>query len=296
MYMHDGQNLFDAATSFSGEWGIDETLAAKEKTGDKGCIVVGIDNGGGSRLDEYSPYKNPTYGGGDGDLYTQFLTNTLKPYIDANYRTKPEREFTGIAGSSMGAFISLYAAIKQPNTYGKVGIFSPAFWFSDSLRKFVATQTKSQPTQFYFVAGANESLSLIKDMDTMVSTLKAIGFQEHEISTHVKADGAHSEWFWKREFGPCYDWLFSKTTNSTQEIAQLPNNKLNIYPNPARNNFSLNRAADVLILTNQQGKEVARWHKVYPNQQLSLHQVKPGIYFLNIQVGSTSTTEKLVVE
>lgn len=296
MYMHDGQNLFDAATSFSGEWGIDETLVAKEKQGDKGCIVVGIDNGGGSRLDEYSPYKNPTYGGGQGDEYVSFLTTTLKPYIDANYRTKPEREFTGIAGSSMGGLISLYAALKHPTVYSKVGIFSPAFWFSDSLRQFVAGHTNINSTKFYFVAGANESLSLVKDMDTIISTLKAIGFENKDIERDVKADGAHSEWFWKREFGPCYSWLFSEITSGTQQNIKHNSTKLIVFPNPTNQSFSLNQPADEVVLSNQLGKELFRWHKVTPSQLLQLPQIKNGVYYLNIRVGATKIIEKLLVE
>ncbi len=295
IYMHDGQNLFDASTSFSGEWGIDETLLSKEKKGDKGCIVVGIDNGGGSRLDEYSPYINPTYGGGSGDEYVAFLTATIKPYIDANYRTKPQREFTGIAGSSMGGLISLYAAMKYPNIYSKVGIFSPAFWFTDSLRQFVATQTKSNNTKFYFVAGANESLSLIKDMDTIISTLKAIGFGEEEINRNVKADGAHSEWFWKREFGPAYDWLFSDITSGNQPILK-PTTAFTIYPNPAQHSFSLGKQADEVTLYNLQGKEMQQWSSVLANQSLQLMQLQAGIYLLAIRMGATTATQKLVVE
>src|SRR5205085_11725242 len=67
LYMEDGQNLFDNATSFSGEWQIDETLNTLHSQGNYGAIVVGIDNGGGERLNEYSPWVNATYGGGQGD-------------------------------------------------------------------------------------------------------------------------------------------------------------------------------------------------------------------------------------
>ncbi len=76
LYMHDGQNCFDKTTAFSNEWGIDETLSNKQNNGDKGCIVVAVDNGGASRLDEYSPYNNPKYGGGQGDAYVDFLALT----------------------------------------------------------------------------------------------------------------------------------------------------------------------------------------------------------------------------
>jgi metallo-beta-lactamase class B len=102
LYMHDGQNLFDAATSFAGEWGVDETLDSLHALGDPGVIVVGIDNGRMKRMDEYTPWHNTRYGGGEGDAYVDFLTQTLKPYVDAHYRTLAERVHTGVAGSSMG--------------------------------------------------------------------------------------------------------------------------------------------------------------------------------------------------
>ena len=97
-YMQDGQNLFDRATSFSGEWQVDETLNTLASQGDKGCIVVGIDNGGASRIDEYSAYNNPRYGGGQGKLYAKFIVETLKPHID---RARARRERTRKAASRL---------------------------------------------------------------------------------------------------------------------------------------------------------------------------------------------------
>ena len=131
LYLQNGQNVFDRLTAFAGEWGVDETLNQLAASGQEptGCIVVAIDNGP-NRLDEYSPWNNPAYGGGQGDLYVDFLVQTLKPYIDATYRTLPGRENTGVAGSSMSALITTYAALREPAVFGKVGVFSPAYWFA----------------------------------------------------------------------------------------------------------------------------------------------------------------------
>ena len=90
------------------------------------CIVVGIDNGGADRLNEYSPWVNAQYGGGQGDEYIEFLVSTLKPYIDANYRTLPGRNTTGIMGSSMGGLISMYGFSERQDIFAKAGMFSPA--------------------------------------------------------------------------------------------------------------------------------------------------------------------------
>jgi predicted alpha/beta superfamily hydrolase len=94
MYMHDGQNLFDVLTAYSGEWEVDEALNTLASQGHKVPIVVGIDNGGTNRIGEYTPWSNPDYGGGDGDLYIRFIVETLKPYIDQHYRTLSDRSNT----------------------------------------------------------------------------------------------------------------------------------------------------------------------------------------------------------
>src|SRR5688572_7394439 len=125
IYMHDGQNLFDATTAFGGaEWGIDETLnTVKNK-----CIIVGIDNGGAKRINEYNFYDNEQHGAGEGRAYVSFIVDTLKPYIDKTYRTLADRDHTFTAGSSLGGLISFYAAMWYPQVFGGGGIFSPAFW------------------------------------------------------------------------------------------------------------------------------------------------------------------------
>ena len=98
LYMHDGQNLFDDATSYVGEWGVDEALDALAADGLE-LIVVGIDHGGEKRFNELSPVSHPRFGAGENRQYTDFVVNVLKPHIDATYRTRPEREHTGIMGS-----------------------------------------------------------------------------------------------------------------------------------------------------------------------------------------------------
>src|SRR5213075_2601036 len=117
LYMHDGQNVFDDATSFAGEWGVDETLDSIS-TQKREIIVVAIDHGGPKRINEYCPYDMERYGKGEGDQYVDFLVNTLKPFIDKNYRTVKDKSGTFIAGSSMGGIISMYAVLKYPKVFG----------------------------------------------------------------------------------------------------------------------------------------------------------------------------------
>jgi alpha-amylase len=210
LYMHDGQNLFDAATSFAGEWGVDETLDSLHALGDEGSIVVGIDNGGRRRTDEYSPWPRPSYGGGEGDAYVDFLVKTLKPYVDRHYRTRPDRAHTGILGSSLGGLISLHAALRYPDVFGRVGVFSPAFWFAPALYAEARRARLRPDTRIYMVTGGKEGdrpEQTVRDHQRMVDSLAAGGFTSG-MHAAIRSDGTHSEWFWRREFPAAYEWLF----------------------------------------------------------------------------------------
>ncbi len=207
MYMQDGQNIFDDATSFSGEWGVDEFL---DTTQAKKCIVVAIDHGGGKRLNEYNPYDNDRYGKGEGDRYVDFLVNTLKPFIDRRYRTLPKKENTFIAGSSMGGLISLYAILKYPDVFGVSGVFSPAFWISGT-KIFDDIKSKGEKVKgrIYFYGGKLEGETMVPDMlkafDTMAAVSKA------KMETVIRDDGKHNEPTWRKEFPLFYKWINLQT-------------------------------------------------------------------------------------
>lgn len=217
LYMHDGQNLFDAATAYAGEWGIDETLDSLHTAGDPGIIVVGIDNGRERRLDEYSPWRNERHGGGEGAAYAEWLVHTLKPFIDQRYRTLADRSNTAIAGSSMGGLISLYALLQFPEVYGRAGIFSPAFWFAPEIFDAVRASRAPYPdTRVYMVSGGRELQQGERagvyrdDQARMQEALIAAGFRAgQQVKASVIPDGEHSEWFWRREFPAAYRWLFA---------------------------------------------------------------------------------------
>ncbi|RZJ29522.1 MAG: alpha/beta hydrolase [Flavobacterium sp.] len=210
LYMQDGQNLFDDATSFAGEWQVDETLNNLFAGGDYGAIVVGIENGGAERLNEYSPWNNPSYGGGLGDEYAAFLANTLKPYIDANYRTRPEPQFNALIGSSMGALISTYGATEFPGIFRKVGSMSPAYWFAMSdLHNYLANGNFDLSNhRVYFVCGTGESSSMVADVNTVKTDLIAKGMNPSNVFTKFDPDGTHTESYWRGQFGSLYQWLF----------------------------------------------------------------------------------------
>lgn len=216
LYMHDGQNVFDDSTSYAGEWGVDETLDSLFALGDPGVIVVAVDHGGAHRLDEYDPWRNanPKLGGGEGGAYVNFLVHDLKPYVDRHYRTLPDREHTGIMGSSMGGLISLYAALEHPEVFGRAGVFSCACWIADpAIFDLARRATPPRPaTRFYFVAGGQETKDgeQVRDQERVVAALRAAGFPASALRALAPADGRHAEWFWRRELPAAYEWLFGR--------------------------------------------------------------------------------------
>ena len=149
LYMHDGQNLFDPALSYTGvDWGVDEAMTRLIAAGRVApAIVVGIWNTP-ARFPEYMPRKpvppqGLDFGPGNGpplpveriasDAYLRFIVEELKPRIDATFRTKPGRDDTAIAGSSMGGLISIYAAAEYPEVFGRVGAVSTHWPAGDGL-------------------------------------------------------------------------------------------------------------------------------------------------------------------
>ena len=155
LYLHDGQNLFDQATSFAGEWQVDETMETLSREGIE-AIVVGIPNAGMARLDEYSPFHDPPRGGGQGDPYLSFIVDTVKSIVDDEFRTRPGREHTGIMGSSMGGLISLYAFFRHADVFGLAGIMSPAFWFANGAIYDYVQEAPFVGGKIYMDAGTRE--------------------------------------------------------------------------------------------------------------------------------------------
>ena len=156
LYMQDGQNLFDPATSFAGEWGVDETMEQLALTEGVEAIVVGVPNMGRHRVDEYSPFIEPRLGGGQGEDYLAFLAHTLKPLIDRDFRTLPERTHTGLLGSSLGGLIGLYGYFRAARIFGLAGVMSPALWFGgESIFDYVES-ADYVPGRIYLDAGTRE--------------------------------------------------------------------------------------------------------------------------------------------
>lgn len=207
LYMHDGQNLFDDATAFSGEWGVDEamdTLGPKVQE----MIVVGIDNGGDTRINEYSPYDMERFGKGEGAQYVDFLVKTLRPYIQKHFRTKRCGKHSYTAGSSMGGLISFYALMKYPRKFGGAGVFSPAFWVTPQLLKAIPTDARKVKGRIYFYAGMQEGESMVPDMLAVFELMRL--HTKADMTTVIRTEGKHNEATWREEFPRFYKWLLAR--------------------------------------------------------------------------------------
>ena len=200
IYMHDGQNLFDAKTSYAGEWKVDETLNNLFNETGKGFIVVGIENTGVERLNEYSPWVHNKYGGGGGENYINMIISHLKPKIDQSFKTLTGSENTAIIGSSMGGLISYYAGLEHPDVFGKVGALSTSFWFSEEVKKFSLKKGGLQNSKLFLLVGEKEGADMVNDMFAVVKELKKAGFNSKNIVSIAVPEAQHNESFWSSEF------------------------------------------------------------------------------------------------
>ncbi len=130
VYLQDGQNLFDPATSFAGSWHAERAVDRLARLG-RPVVAVGIPNAGLGRIHEYSPFRDRRYGGGGGEAYLTWLTERVQPLVERSFRVRRGPESTGIAGASMGGLISLHAWARAPHRFGVVGAMSPSLFFGD---------------------------------------------------------------------------------------------------------------------------------------------------------------------
>lgn len=210
IYMHDGQNLFDKATSYAGEWQVDETMQALAGEGIE-AIVVGIPHMGRDRANEYLPcYDWRFKAGGRAGKYMAFLIETVKPLVDADFRTLPGREHCGVAGSSFGGYISLFGLLRYPEIFGFAGLFSPAFWPAERTFRRWIEEWQGRPARIYLDVGTRETASHWLDRCTfgllsrrymvsvrnMASLLRTKGFTDmHYLE---EPGGLHNEPAWAR--------------------------------------------------------------------------------------------------
>lgn len=210
LYMHDAQNLFDTATAHAGEWQVDETLNALAREGKLELIVVGIDNGREKRMTELNPWDDSEFGKGEGERYMDFVVKTVKPLIDARYRTLPDRGNTAIMGSSMGGLISHYAIHQYPEVFSKAGLFSPAYLIGKEAFNFVVAKPARKDARLYLLVGDQEGAERVEKAARMRAALVGISGQPGNTTLKVVPGGEHNEAFWRSEFRQAILWMFEK--------------------------------------------------------------------------------------
>ncbi|MDX9923277.1 MAG: alpha/beta hydrolase-fold protein [Ignavibacteriaceae bacterium] len=205
IYMHDGQNLFDPRTSYSGiTWDVDKTISKLifEKKIEE-VIVVGINNSK-DRINEYNFYSN------NGKNYSSFLINDLKSFIDENYRTKKDAANTSTIGSSMGGLFSFQLIMNFPKIFGKAACLSNSFWVNRK-RVFSEPDNKNlDDLKIYIDCGTGER-ELIFDNMKMALILRNHGMQcGKNLLYHFEKDAHHSESYWASRLHLSLTFLFGK--------------------------------------------------------------------------------------
>ncbi|MCI4442181.1 MAG: alpha/beta hydrolase [Lentimicrobium sp.] len=210
MYLQDAQNLFNENAKY-GNWEIDKKLAVMSEYKIGKIIIIAIEHAEQDRIKEYNVGKT-VLGKGQGKKYIRFVTETLKPFIDSNFRTKKEREFTGIGGSSMGGLVSIFSGLLYPEVYGKLMIFSPSLWVVPKL-SIDSDSTVTNDTKIYLYAGGDESATMIEHVRSFKKNILASEFvkDKMKINLSINLEGKHSETYWSDEFPKAIEWLFFNT-------------------------------------------------------------------------------------
>ncbi len=212
LYLHDGQNLFDESSPY-GNWAIDRSLGELARQGMSDIVVISVDHGGEDRINEYMPF-NTKYGKGQGKQYIEFLMETLKPYVDKNYRVQTDAENTGIGGSSMGGLISLYAGLTYPQTFRKMMVFSPSLWLSRKINQLaknfnpVDEAGDRNTSHLYLYAGGKESLAHLPNVMRFSADLLSNKDNGLRFKFSHNPDGVHHESNWREEFPIALKWLY----------------------------------------------------------------------------------------
>ena len=206
IYAQDGQNLFDEATSFAKEWRVDETMEALATQGVE-AIVIGIPNTGERRIAEYSPFVDQEYGGGQGDAYLAFMTETLKPYIDRSFRTRPEPEHTVIMGSALGGLISFYGLLRRPEAFGLAVVLSPALWFAEEAISTMVEQSEQLVGRIYLGIDTDDGEATLANARRLRDLLLAKdGLSKQQLHYHEEQEGGQTEAAWAARIADGLAW------------------------------------------------------------------------------------------
>ena len=216
LYLHDGQNLFDGATSYipGQDWRVGQTAGALIRNqAIEPVIVVGIYNTGPSRVEEYTPSACPRLKvGGKADLYGRLLVEELKPFIDSHYRTRAGVCDTGLGGSSLGGLVTAYLGLRHPGVFGKLAVVSPSVWWDG--RRIVgdvaALKSKTE-ARIWLDMGTEEGVRAISDARMLRDALVSKGWHlDRDLHYHEAHGARHTETAWAQRVAPILKFLYPK--------------------------------------------------------------------------------------
>jgi predicted alpha/beta superfamily hydrolase len=213
LYLNDGQNLFDGATSFipGMDWHVGQTADQGIYDGRvEPLVIVGIYNAGKQRLGEYTPTRAPRLGGGSANRYSKFLLDEVRPFMNSQYRIQQGAENTGIGGSSLGGLVSLYLGLRQPKIYGKIAALSPSVWWNQRVILRFAEAAPVQPLpRIWLDIGTHEGPRIVDDVERFRDVLIGKGWQLDRNLHYQRVEGAeHNEAAWAQRVGPFLQFLF----------------------------------------------------------------------------------------
>ncbi|HKW61168.1 MAG TPA: alpha/beta hydrolase-fold protein [Candidatus Acidoferrum sp.] len=212
LYLHDGQNLFDGATSFipGQDWHVGQTAdeCVNARTIEP-LIIVGMYNTK-ARVREYTPTHVPKLGGGRADRYAKFLIEEVKPFVEHEYRTLTEPQHTGIGGSSLGGLVSLYLGLKHCTTFGKIAALSPSVWWNQLvIHRFVNSMHVEPRPRIWLDIGTREGPRIVQDVERFRDVLLKKGWRpEHDLHYERVEGGEHNEAAWAQRVRPFLQFLY----------------------------------------------------------------------------------------
>jgi predicted alpha/beta superfamily hydrolase len=236
LYLNDGQNLFDAATStFSGrEWRVDETVGELTAAGRMPpIVVVGIDHAGRrERFREYFPwvdrFLSPPEPDPQGARYPAFLVDEVLPFVEARYRVARDPEQRGVGGSSAGGLAAINAVVTRPGVFGRLLVESPSIYVDDAHILKVAAGVTTWPSRIALGAGTAEGApracdprdaaepEVVGDLRRFVGVLRHAGVPDARIRLTVTPCATHDEDAWAQRLPDDLAFLYAQPFGSTQ--------------------------------------------------------------------------------
>lgn len=216
LYLHDGQNVFDGATSHvpGEEWRVDETTERLiTQRAIEPLIIVAIEHASDQRIEEFAPVPDLARSvTGLAREYGRMLVHEIKPFIDGRFRTRRDQPSTGVCGSSMGGLVTLYLAAHWPGTFGKIAVLSPSLWWADGwmLQAYDHVPHK-WPQRLWLDVGLREGHETIQHVRSLRQTLVRRGWRVGDDLRYFEArNGDHTERAWAARVAPVLRFLFPR--------------------------------------------------------------------------------------